>query len=105
MRYAKSQDGLLRKIHTSVSDNRVAELDLNWDVSILKDHPDPFGFDADELEAMLKTAAVKEIEPKPAPNITWLLVGIPMSKYDEAQQHIAALERISNVYLQASKPK
>jgi ParB-like chromosome segregation protein Spo0J len=87
----------------AIADNRVGEINLNWDFDILRQSVDPFGFDASELEQSLASSDVREIEPRPAPTTAWILIGVPIAKIDEARAALDELHRLSNVYVQESR--
>lgn len=67
------------------------------------------GFDADEVERLLadalEKASIEKVELKPAPVIVWYLVGIPLNRFPEAQEHVAALEGIADISVQSSRDK
>jgi hypothetical protein len=43
-----------------------------------------------------------ETAAKPAANTEWILMGIPLDRYEAAQQHIAALEAMAGVTVKKS---
>jgi ParB-like chromosome segregation protein Spo0J len=65
------------------------------------------GFDEDEIEkllgASLEGRAVEEMQLKPPPEIVWFLIGIPMHRFGEVQQHVAALESAAELTVQSSR--
>lgn len=67
------------------------------------------GFDTDEVEKLLSDpldkAAIDKVELKPAPVIVWYLMGIPLNRFAEAQEHVAALESMAEISVQSSRDK
>jgi len=39
----------------------------------------------------------------PPPKMVWVLVGIPLDRYGDAHRHVAALEKISDISVQATR--
>jgi ParB-like chromosome segregation protein Spo0J len=97
-----------------VSDNRIAEL-AERDDRMLRDLL--ASFPADKLELTGYTAAdLRELQPinmddaaaelearletldlRPAPNIVWMLIGVPFDQWGKARSNIEALEKIAAV--------
>lgn len=67
------------------------------------------GFDEDEIAKLLGDAlegrTVEEIELKPAPEIVWILLAIPLAQFGQVQEHVAALEAAAEVSVQSSRGK
>lgn len=67
------------------------------------------GFGEEEIAKLLGEAlegrSVEEIELKPAPEIVWYLIGIPLARFGQVQEHVAALEAAAEVSVQSSRSK
>lgn len=85
-----------------IADNRLAEL-AEWNdeelAKLLKDISKESrgltGFD--ELLDVMETS-LKEIKPYPTPKLAWVLLGIPITKYQSAQHHIEKIAEIEGVF-------
>ena len=47
--------------------------------------------------------AIEELEVKPPPAITWLLIGIPLDRFGDVQTHVAALQEAALVTVQSNR--
>lgn len=67
------------------------------------------GFDSDEIEKLLsetlQTAAIEKVDLRPAPEVVWYLLGIPLSRFADVQEHVAALESDAEISVQSSRDK
>ena len=67
------------------------------------------GFGEEEIATLLGEAlegkSVEEIEVKPAPEIVWYLIGIPLARFGQVQEHVAALEAAAELSVQSSRDK
>lgn len=64
------------------------------------------GFTREEIakfDTPLETAHIDQMSLRPAPSLVWVLIGIPLSKFGEAQPHIAALEANAALSVQSSR--
>jgi ParB-like chromosome segregation protein Spo0J len=64
------------------------------------------GFTQDELsnfDEELEGAAIEEMSLRPAPSLIWVLLGVPLHKFADAQPHIADLEKIADISVQSSR--
>jgi len=57
------------------------------------------------IHESLAGRSVEEIAVKPAPEIVWYLIGIPLERFGQVQQHVAALEGIAEIAVQSSRKK
>lgn len=95
----------------AISDNRVAELDLAW-------NPDVLGatnadltelFEKNELGLMFADPNTKgvnvteRIEMQQPPKMLWVLLGIPLNRFDAVQEYLAALEREADISVQSAR--
>ena len=67
------------------------------------------GFQEDEIAELLGESlagrSVEEIAVKPAPQIVWYLIGIPLERFGQVQEHVAALESAADLSVQSSREK
>lgn len=95
----------------ALAENRTAEVDLQWDPEILRtiDADLEELFDPIELDDLLNegkgTRNPEKIDLLPPPKMCWVLIGIPMQRFDLAQKHLAALEQIAEISVQQSRDK
>lgn len=74
----------------------LADLDVDLELT---------GFDPGEIEQLTKEgeAAIEEMNLMPPPDVVWVLCGIPIKRWGEAQPAIAQLENISEITVQSSR--
>lgn len=110
----KTGDVRARKV--AVYDNRASELGLEWDPEHLgailakAEVPDDIltRDERDELIGNLgsvrdEAAKIEEVSMRPPPELAWVLVGIPLERYGDAQVHVAALQKIGRVSVQSNR--
>lgn len=93
----------------ALADNRVNQVDLDFDKDVLKDIDADLSelWDPIELDRLLEDGANSRepntIELQPPPKMMWVLLGIPMNRFDVVQEHLAALESESEVSCQSAR--
>lgn len=102
---AKAMNLALNRIHGDWDDEKLKSL-----LGELKEVERSLtGFDEDEITKLLSDSlegkTVEQMEVKPAPDIVWYLIGIPLDRLGGVQEHIAALENNSDLCVQSSRNK
>jgi hypothetical protein len=93
----------------AIADNRVSELDLNWDPDVLKETEADLTelFDPRELDIMLNEGKNSKqpntIELQDPPKMLWILLGVPMNRFDVVQEHLTALESEAEISVQTAR--
>jgi|SRR6185437_1722100 len=93
----------------AIADNRTNEVDLTWDVESLKDSElDLTEFwNPDELAELLADPTsdkrMDTIDTMPPPKKIWILIGIPFNRFDQVQEHVAALESEAEISVQSAR--
>ena len=95
------------------ADNRVGQLDLDWDVeTIIQDINEgieltPYFYD-EELQEIIgeksepEKVGVKNIPIKKPPAMTWVLIGIPTVRFSEINQSIEMIANMEDVLMEIS---
>ena len=95
----------------AIADNRVGEVDLQWDVDVLKDTEADMNdmFDAVELDRLLNdgknSRPPNTLDLQKPPKMVWILLGIPFNRFDVVQEHLAALEEEADISVQSARDK
>jgi len=90
-------------------DNRVGQVDLEWDTDILKSTDVDLTelFEPIELDNLLNDGKgrkrIDKIDLQPPPKMIWILLGVPFNRFDEIQPHYQALEAISDISVQQAR--
>lgn len=95
----------------ALADNRIAELDLDWDpgeLAGLEDLTKDY-FDEDELKLIVSgeeadaERRTDTIDTQPPPKKIWVLIGVDFSRFDLIQEPLAALEKIADISVQSAR--
>jgi hypothetical protein len=93
----------------AIVDNRAGEIDLAWDPEVLKESDVALDdlFDDSELKAIIGDGkgarSPEKIDLQPPPRMVWILLGVPFNRFDKVQEHLAALEKISEISVQSAR--
>jgi hypothetical protein len=92
----------------AIADNRVGELDLDWDLDALKETDFNISelFNDQELEGLAEGDTVRRtdtIDTQRPPKKIWILLGVPFDRFDVIQEHLAALEKQADISVQSAR--
>ena len=93
----------------AIADNRVGEVDLSWDTEVLKLTQVDLTqfFDPLELDRLLEggknSRQPNTIDLQQPPKMMWVLLGIPINRFDLVQENLAALERQAEISVQSAR--
>lgn len=93
----------------AIADNRVNEVDLTWDPDVLKQTDADLAelFDPIEFDRLVNdgknSITPNTIDLQPPPKMMWILLGIPMDKFDLAQGPLAQLEAEAEISVQSAR--
>jgi hypothetical protein len=96
----------------AIADNRVAELDLNWDPATLESLSREINltefWTPDELEGLLARipeGKIQELDLRPPPRLAWILLGVPIGTLADILPHLAELEKHASIVVQSTRAK
>lgn len=93
----------------AVNDNRVSEVDLSWDPEILQELEVDLEelWEPAELDKLLNAdqekAKIETIDMQEPASVLWILLGVPLDRFDLVQEHLAALENIAEISVQTAR--
>jgi hypothetical protein len=94
----------------AIADNRVAQIDLDWDVDELKRELDD-GVDLtkfwrdDELAEMTaehEQAKLKKLDVSVPPEMAWVVIGIPTVRFGEISSQMEKISKMNGVFCETS---
>lgn len=96
----------------AIADNRVAELDLNWDPAALKSLSREINLAKfwmpEELEGLLARipeGKIQDLDLRGPPRLAWILLGVPIGEIGEILPQLEELEKHASIVVQSTRDK